>query len=448
MTFVQEPAKKIPVTHETDICVLGGSCTGVFAAVRAARLGWRVACVEQHGCFGGVATVACVNIWHSLRDTTGDQTIIGGLTQEVIDRLQKRGAVATSPNPVSAYRLNTEELKIELDELVRENGIVPFLHTRYAAPILKDGRLDAIIIENSSGRQAIRARQFIDATGDAALALQVDVPSWTPEGPQPPTLCAKIHGWSQLGDFNWVEAIREHGSEFGLRPDWGWGSPIPGVPDLQLRADTHVFDCETTDARQLTEGEMEGRRQIRAIMDLIRQYGPAEANITLVDIAARIGARESHRIKARYRLTADDLLYGRRFPDAIANGTYRVDIHHADGPGITFQYLDGTEKVIPERGVPAIEGRWRDPLPEDPCFYQIPWSCLLQERLPNLLCCGRMLDADRRAFSAARVMVNMNQTGEAAGVAAALAMQEKQAVQQLDPVIIRDLLADGGSIII
>lgn len=448
MATIEEPCKRIPVVLETDICVVGGSCTGVFAAVRAARMGWRVAIVEQHNCFGGVATAACVNIWHSLQDTSGEQTIIGGLTQEVIDRLSRRDAVMTSPKPASAYRLNTEELKIELDELVRDHRIVPFLHTLYAAPVLNGNRLDAVIIENRSGRQALRARQFIDATGDAALSLHLDLPSWEPDTCQPPTLCAKIHGISQLGDFNWVEAIREHGEEFGLRPDWGWGSPIPGVPDLQLRADTHVFACDTTDARELADGEMEGRRQIRAIMDLIRKYGPSDAKLTLVDIAARIGARESRRIKARHQLTAEELLYGHRFADAIANGSYRVDIHHADGPGITFRYLDGTEAVIPERGKPAIKRRWRDPLPEDPTFYQIPWASLLQDRFVNLLLCGRMLDADKEAFSAARVMVNMNQTGEAAGVAAALALTEEVSVQQIEPHSIRKALAEGGSIIL
>jgi flavin-dependent dehydrogenase len=93
MATLHEPARDIPVIHEADVCVLGGSCTGLFAAVRAARLGARVAIVEKDNCFGGIATTALVNVWHSLWDTEGKRQIIAGLTGEVIDRLDRRGAL-------------------------------------------------------------------------------------------------------------------------------------------------------------------------------------------------------------------------------------------------------------------------------------------------------------------------------------------------------------------
>jgi hypothetical protein len=447
METIKEPGRTLPVVHETDICVIGGSCTGVFAAVRAARLAARVALVEKQNCFGGVATAGAVNIWHSLHDTEGKRPIVGGLTREVIERLRKRGAVMEGTSPSSAYKLNTEELKIELDELVRENGITPFLHSFYASPVSEGNRLRAVIIENKNGRGAIRARQFVDASGDADLALDLEIPSVTPESLQPPTTCAKIAGLGKLGSFDWVAAIREHGPEFGLARDWGWGTAIPGLQDVQLRADTHVFGVDTSNADDLTRAEMEGRRQVRAILDLIRKYGPPGNAVALVDLAATIGARETRRIAARYRLTGDDVLFGRRFSDAIANGSYRVDIHHADGPGITFRYLNGTEESIPERGRDHRFGRWRDPLPEDPTFYQIPFRCLVQDQVPNLVLAGRMLDADKVAFSAARVMVNMNQTGEAAGVACALALESAAAIGDIDPLRLRAKLIDGGSLL-
>ncbi len=448
MNTITEPERNVPVVHEADLVVIGGSCTGVFAAVRAARMGLKVAIVEKQNCFGGVATAAAVNIWHSLHETTGERRIIGGLTAEVIDRLRRRGAVLESPNPSSAHRMNTEELKIELDELVVAHGITPFLHTVFAAPVREGDRLTAVIVENKNGRQAVRARQFVDATGDADLALRCGLPSYDPGSLQPPTTCAKIWGLGSLGDFDWQRAVREHGAEFGLEKDWGWGGPIPGLDDVQLRADTHVFECDTSDGAQLSRAEIEGRRQVRAIMDTIRKYGPKDAKIALVDLPSSIGARETRRIAARYRMTEHDVLYGTRFDDAIANGSYRVDIHHADGPGITFRYLDGTEVVIPERGTPGREGRWRDPIPEDPTFYQVPFRSLVQDEIANLVLAGRMLDADKNAFSAVRVMVNMNQTGEAAGVASAIAMQSGCAIREVDVQGLRNALAAGGSIII
>ncbi len=448
MRTVREPAREIPVVEEVDLVVVGGSCTGVFAAVRAARLGVSVAIVEKHNCFGGVATAGNVNVWHSLHDTIGKRPIIGGLTQEVLDRLSARDAVLTSSDPSSAYRINTEELKIELDDLVVGHGVVPYLHSFYAGPVVEDDKLAAVVIQNKNGRGALRAQQFIDATGDADLALDLQLPSFEPETLQPPTTCAKVMGFDSLGDFNWQQAVRKHGAEFGLDPDWGWGGAIPGLSGIQMRADTHVFDCDTSDGNQLSRAEIEGRRQVRAIMDLIRKYGPTDAKIALVDLAAVIGARETKRIAAVYRLTGDDVLNGRRFEDAIANGSYRVDIHHADGPGITFRYLDGTEEIIPERGAEPQRKRWRDPMDADPTFYQIPWRCQLQDRVPNLALAGRMLDADKVAFSAVRVMVNMNQTGEAAGVACALAAKKGLPIQSVDPTAIRRGLAEGGSIVI
>lgn len=448
MNKIIEPERETPVIAEADLIVIGGSCTGVFAAVRAGRLGLRVVIVEKHNCFGGVATAGNVNIWHSLRDAAGERQIIGGLTQEVLDRLATRDAILAPSRPTGSYTLNTEELKIELDELVSDHDIRPYLHTFYAAPVIEDDRLTAVIVENKNGRGALRGRMFIDATGDADLALDLNLPSFEPESLQPPTTCAKIQGLDSLGDFNWQEAVRDHGAEFGLKPDWGWGSRVPGLPDIALRADTHVFGCDTSDGEQLSSAEIEGRRQVRAIMDVIRKYAPAGAKPTLVDLAATIGARETGRIVADYRLTGEDILQGRRFDDAIANSSYRVDIHHADGPGITFRYLDGTEMVIPERGAEPIRGRWRKPLAADPTFYQIPWRCLLQGRISNLVLAGRMLDADKTAFSAARVMVNANQTGEAAGVAAALAIKDDVAIQEVEAKSIRTVLAEGGSIVI
>lgn len=263
-----------------------------------------------------------------------------------------------------------------------------------------------------------------------------------------PTTCAKLYGLDTLRNFDWQAAIREHGHEFGLHKDWGWGTGIPGMPGLQFRADSHVFGQDLVASEGLTRAEMEGRRQVRAMMDVMRKYGPEGSAVALADLGAVIGIRETRHLAARYRLTGDDVLYGRRFDDAIANGSYPVDIHHAKGSGITFRYLDGTERVIPERGLPAVKGRWREPLPIDPTFYQIPYRCLVQDRAPNLIFAGRMLDADPVAFSAARVMINLNQTGEAAGVAAWLALNEGCKLAEVDTTRLRSMLADGGSVML
>ncbi|NLO73723.1 MAG: FAD-dependent oxidoreductase, partial [candidate division WS1 bacterium] len=406
LATLPEPARQVPVVLDCDVCVIGGSCTGVFAAVRAARLGARVALVEKQNCFGGTATAGLVNVWHTLDDLTGDRRIISGLTAEVLERLRKREAVTDLPYARGAHFLNSEELKIELDELVLEHDITPLLHTLYVAPVVEEGRLAGIIVENKDGRQAIRARQFIDASGEGDLARDLGLPGQddvppspalkelagggTPISPspdpgegagggtllQPPTTCAKILGLNTLGDWDWQAAVREHGAEFGLEPDWGWGNSCPGAPDLQMRADNHLFGVDGSRATDLTRAEIEGRRKVRALLDIIRTYGPPSAAVVLADLAAAVGIRETARLAASYRLTGEDILYGRRFDDAIANGTYPVDIHHANGPGLTFYYLDGQKRVVRERGHEGELSRWREETSENPSCYQIPLRCL------------------------------------------------------------------------
>jgi hypothetical protein len=445
MRQITEPEKTIPVVEDADICVIGGSCTGVFAAVRAARLGARVAIVEKQNCFGGMATAGLVNIWHSLKDEPGNQQIIAGMTVEMLERLRARNAVG--PAGGDCYRFNSEELKIELDELVRSHDVTPYLHTFFAAPFTKDDELKGVIIENKDGRQVITAQMFIDASGDGDVARALGCETYIDESLQPPTPCCKLYGMDTLEGWDWEEAVNEHGAEFGLEDDWGWDCKIPDMPGMEMHADTHVFDVNASNAAELTYAEMEGRRQIRAIMNVIEKYGPEDNNVVLAGLASSIGIRETDRIRAQYQLTGEDVLNGTVFEDTIAHGSYRVDIHHSEGSGITFRYLNGTQRVIPARGEPGEAGRWREETETNPTYYQIPYRCLVQEKYPNLLLAGRMLDADKTAFSAVRVMVNMNQTGEAAGVAAWMALDSGSSVQEVDTARLRSTLKEGGSII-
>lgn len=450
MGVIYEPSKSTPIVDEVDICVLGGSCTGVFAAVRAARLGAKVAIIEKQNCFGGVATAGLVNIWHSLYDTEYRQQIIAGLTEEVIQRLENKAAICKKPSSHdSAYTLNTEELKIELDSLVLESKIKPYLHSYYVSPFVQDELVQAIIIENKSGRQAIRAKVFIDATGDGDLCYQLGIGYYQLERLQPPTTCAKIYKGNGMESFGFQNAIARYGVEAGLKEDWGWNTFIPGSPNISFHAETHVFNVNCADATQLTFSEIEGRRQIRALMDLARKYGPDGGELGLVDLPASIGIRETRHIKSQYRLTEKEVLSGGKFEDAIANGSYRVDIHHSDCSGITFRYLDGKEIIKSNSHNVKEIGRWREEIACDPTFYQIPYRAVIPAGgFENVLMCGRMIDADPGAFGAVRVMVNLNQLGEAAGVAAYLALDLGVSVDKVPVTRLKKELQKGGSIIL
>ncbi|MEW6356597.1 MAG: FAD-dependent oxidoreductase [Planctomycetota bacterium] len=452
--MIHEDARDIPVAAECDICVIGGSCTGVFAAVRAARLGAKVVVVESNGFFGGVATAGLVSIWHSDRDVAEEKTIIGGLTIEMIDRLKRRSAVVEKQSGARRhFVLNTAELMIELDELVVENKIAPFLQARFAAPITRDDAPAAVAIEDKTGRRAIKAKYFVDATGDADLIARMGLACYTrcSDHLQPPTTCAIIQGLDDVAKqnpgFSLSKVVHDPKYPNALKHGFLWSAPVTGAPDMQMVAGTRVHGADCSDADQLTRAEIEGRRQVRAICDIVRDNMKGGKALGLVALPTYIGIRETRHVECLHRLTTDEVLWGKRFTDAIANGSYPVDVHHSDKPGITFRYLDGTQRYC----VPGKEpeaGRWREELAESPTFYQIPYRCLVPKGSRNVLAAGRMIDADEGAYGAIRVMVNCNQTGEAAGSAAYLALDAGLPVKDVDPNGLRETLRKGGSIVI
>ncbi|MDR3711045.1 MAG: FAD-dependent oxidoreductase [Capsulimonadaceae bacterium] len=448
--LIVEPSRSIPILEEADVCVLGGSCTGVFAAIRAARLGARVILVERMGCFGGVATLSLVNLWHPPLDAFFDRQIIAGLTTDVMTRLSKRGAVRVKERNVHDFwEFNSAELTIELDEMVREaKTVTPYLHTQFAAPYVGDDeRLQGVIVENKSGRGAILAKSFIDATGDGDLCARLGLETYNANQIQPSTTCAFLEGLSRLKGVDLGNLVQEHGAEYGFPQGFVWYAGIPGS-DVIMLAGTRVSGGSCADASYLTYAEMEGRRQVRAIQDILRKYAP-DTKLTLTTLPARIGIRESRHVRCAYQLTKDDILEGVRFDDAIANGTYPVDIHHSDKPGTTLMYLDGTQRYSCP-GRPTEVSRWRPEGSANTPYYQIPLRSMLpQGPYDNIVVAGRMIDADQAAHGAIRVMVNLNQTGEAAGVAAALAVRSQSGnIRAVSVGDVRNELASGGSIVL
>lgn len=452
MSHIHEPARKTPIVHDCDLCVIGGSCTGVFAAVRAAQLGATVALIEGNGFFGGVATAGLVNIWHSIYDTVGQQQIIGGLTVEIIERLRQRNAaVLYEASNASRYAVfNSAELVLALDELVREHShIRPFLHTRFVQPVSEDGQMIAAIVEDKSGRRAIRARYFCDASGDGDVIARMGLPTVRRDDLQPPTTCALLGGMDEVArqnpDFSLGRLVHDPRYPNALEQGFLWHSEVVGLPGAWMVAGTRVHGADCSDADSLTAAEMAGRRQVRAIHDIVRDHTVGGRGVSLVALPSYIGIRETRHAVCRHRLTEQEVLEGVRFPDAIANGSYRVDVHHSEKAGLTFRYLDGREVyVLP--GQPSVEGRWREERDHDPTFYQIPYRSLVPQGAQNVLVAGRLVDADRGAYGAVRVMVNCNQTGEAAGVASALALQGDVPVERVDTGQLRSTLRELGAV--
>ena len=449
---LHEPARQTPVIGHFDLCVIGGSTTGVFAALAAARAGLRVALVESLGMFGGTATASMVCVWHSVFDTTYETQIAAGIPLELIERLKPLGAVTErEKSPEWQFCFNPAEMAIELDRMVEEAGVRPFLHTRFVAPVVDEpGHVTHAIIEDKTGRRAIAADMFIDASGDADLAHRAQMDCYKQPHLQPPTACVILQGMGGIYEkdpgFKYADALFDPQYPEALKPGFAWGARLPGMDDLNMIAGTRVHGADCSDADQFTQAEMAGRRQIRRISQLLRHRIPGGEKVQTVAIPARIGIRHSRQVHCLHQLTEDQVLRGERFDDAIANGSYRVDVHSDTGGGLIFRYLDGREV---EKG-PGIheERRWAGEGEATATFYQIPYRSLVPRGSRNVLVAGRCLDADEGAFGAVRVMINCSQTGQAAGTAAATALDAGVAVTDVDPARLRRRLADAGAIVL
>ncbi|HSI07049.1 MAG TPA: FAD-dependent oxidoreductase [Rariglobus sp.] len=445
--LIHEPARATSICHEADLCVVGGSCTGVFAAVRAARLGLSVALVEQNTILGGMAAAAQVNEWHSVSDTSGTVPIIGGLTREVVERLRKRG-VLKELHPVhrGQFRFNSAELAVELDELIREHRIRVFLAARCVAATRDGSRITSVIIEDRSGRRAITASFFIDASGDGNLLRHAGFAAGKPDILQPVNLQAIVAGVDTPGgEPSWNDLVPSFaGHDYPAANSRPWYFPVPGAPALRNLFGARLNGIDASDADAYTAALIEGRRLHRAYLDIVRARS-AETHPAIVSWAHALGVRETWHARCHHRLTGEEILHGKPFSDSIAQGTYPVDIHSAEGT--VLRYLDGREEVIARDGS-HLWRRWQPDNAPVPACYHIPYRTLLPVEADNLLVAGRLLDADREAFGGVRVMVNMNQTGEAAGVAAALAHRTRTTFPQLDPALLRAELNAGGSLLL
>ncbi len=446
MPFIAEPARATPVCHEADLCVVGGSCTGVFAAVRAARLGLSVAVIEQNTVLGGMAVAAQVNEWHSINDTTGTAPLIGGLTLEVIDRLRRRNVIQEiSPVHRGQFRFNSAELAVELDELVRSHRIRVFLAARCVAATREGPRITSAIIEDRSGRRAITAPLYIDASGDGNLLRHAGFAADKPAVLQPVNLQAIVAGaHTSDGPVPWpaLEPLlaAHHYPAANSRP---WHFPVPGTALTNLFG-ARLNGIDASDADAHTSALFEARRLHRAYLDLLRAHS-SDLHPVVVAWAQALGVRETWHARCHHRLTGGEILRGQPFADSIAQGTYPVDIHSAEGT--ILRYLDGREEFVPKTG-PTVWRRWNPEGSPIPACYHIPYRSLLPQEAENLLVAGRLLDADREAFGGVRVMVNMNQTGEAAGVAAALAHRTTTPFPHLSPALLRTTLNTGGSLLL
>ena len=444
--YLEEPARRTPVIAEAEVLVLGGGPAGLAAAAAAARAGCRTLLVERYGFLGGMGTAAGVTNFCGLHARVQGELhqVVHGLADELLDRLRALGGLNAphvlfgGKNCAQAY--DNAALKVAADQLVLGHGVQLLFHAQAVGVRMGDPGpsagggargIEALLVETRSGRGAIRAEVFIDASGDGDLAAWSGAPF--EKGPQLlyPSTMFRVNGvdaarageaWNRFGPL--MDEAERQGHRFArrtpiIRPQKHTGEWRANVTQL-ANADGSAVDG--TDAWQLSAAEVDGRRQIVEFMRFLRGFAPGFENAYLLEIAPQVGIRETRRIVGEVVLTADDVLGCASFDDSIGVNGWPIEAHVAGDVRFTFPDLD------------RLRG-----------YNQLPLRMIMPGVVDNLLVAGRCASMSHDGQSAARVTGACLVMGEAAGIAAALSRSLGCAPRQVPAgQVQRELDAQGA----
>lgn len=437
---IDEPGRRLPLLAECDVLVVGGGPAGIAAAVCAARHGARTLLAERYGFLGGMGTAGGVTNFAGLYGKRDGEMVqlVHGVVDELLERIELLGGLNAPQDGLQGrIRVRSYDIpayKCAADQLLLDSGVQLLFHAWLAGAVRDaDGALTAAIVETKSGRGAIRARWFVDASGDADLAHHAGVPYDLGDGAGDalyPSTMFRVAGvdaeraLAAVGSFGAIDALmRAAAGRYRFPRDGAivrpqrnrseWRVNVTQVANAQGRA------VDATDARQLSAGEVEGRRQVIEYLRFLRAEVPGFERAELIDIGTQLGVRETRRIRGAYRLSGDDVLGGARFDDAIGLNAWPIE-RHASG---------------------RVE--WTFARDECNAFNQLPWRMLVPQRVRNLLVAGRCASMEHEGQSAARASGACFAMGQAAGTAAALMAMRGIAIDGIVPALQQVLRADG-----
>ncbi len=445
MTFIVEKEIQTPVLDTADVLVVGSGPGGLAAAIAAARAGVKTILIERYGCFGGNMTVSGVEslAWYRHEKTIDSE----GIGIEFETRAAEMGATAKEIQSDS-QALNTELFKHVADTLVTEAGVIPLLHCYGVTPVVEGNTIKGVVTESKSGRLAVLAKTVIDATGDADIAFRAGAPC---------TLSPLLERQAVTLVFNccgidrrrFMDYIKSDPATYG---DWGedWAQQTSGhendmfSPYFQKQFDkaiakniipktdwdlcgswstitddgqatylnlVHLGNVDTTDVRDLTRAEMEGRGQVLEAIKAMNHTIPGFEKARLRNFAMGLGTRDSRKILGEYDLTGEDVMNEARFEDSI---------------GVFPEFVDGFGVLrLP------VTGR----------YFQVPYRSLLPQKIENLLVAGRSIAGDPISHAATRNMMCCAVSGQGAGVAAAVAAKNNTACRRVKVKDIHKALA-------
>jgi hypothetical protein len=451
MKTIEEPAREIPLYGEYEVAVLGGGPAGIAAAVAAARAGRRTLLIERYGFLGGMGTAAGVTNFCGLHANVYGEMhrVVQGVASDLlarIDRLGRLNAPHLVLGKIFAQAYDTAAYKIAADDLLGAHKVDILFHALGAGVVMADDRrINALLVETKAGRQAVAANIFIDCSGDGDLAAWAGVPFEVGDDRGHllyPSMMFRLNNVDpQRAGEAWrsIPALMEQAEASGthkfprkaaiVRPQRSQIEWRVNFTQLKRDDGSAINGLEPDD---LTRGEIDGRRQAVAAFEFLRTV-PGFENCYIVDLPPQLGIRETRRIVGGYVLSGEDVLSCASFDDSIGVNGWPIEAHVAGD--VIFKF---------------------PPIPQTRGFNELPYRMLIPERVDNLLVAGRCASMTHDGQSAARVSGACFAMGEAAGLAAALALSgntiprdiavEKlqQALQQQGAFIGRDQAVPEG----
>ncbi len=428
----------IKESYQADLLVVGGGPSGVCAAVAAARRGRKVLLVDNGNCLGGMGTKGLVGPFMTCYDAAGENMIIRGLFEEIVDRLIELGG-AIHPSKIrqgTEYTawiseghdhctpFDPEILKKVYDRICAEAGVKVLFHANFVSPIMKGRRIQGAVLLTPSGLEAAHAKMVIDATGDGTVAYRAGAPCvfGDPESGrvQPASLFFRINNVDtyrliadvvpHLPEFRRVNGVSYRClhwrvAEAEAAGEWDLARKSVNIwrsveKDQWVVNCTRIHGVDATNCESLTDAEVEGRRQVEELMNFFHKYVPGCEVATLMGTGATMGIRESRHVQGDFVLPVQDLIDGVIPDDNILLSANSIDVHGAMGGPAGGLYM---------------------PIKKN--MYGVPYRCLIPKDVEGLLLAGRCISADSPAAGAIRVMPPAMAIGQAAGIAAALCLE-------------------------
>lgn len=452
--------KKLSLKY--DICVIGAGPAGLCAAIAAARQGKKVLIVEKNGYLGGNAALGLPLL--GFLDLNGKQ-IIAGMAQEWVDRLTARGMCEghrECPKHNSVTCFHSETFKLVAIDWLREEKVDVLLHLEACDTEVNEGRLQKVTFYGKGNRVQVEAQMFIDCTGDGDVAYlagaEYDMGQEDTGVLQPPTVMCTVEGVDTEKLFDYIEAHPEemtYSATIDHRP--GYDAPYfrarknhvfvglrqtftrlreegklpveretliyiksPNPGEIYINS-TRLLRTDATDVVSLTNAELEGQRQVGALVEMLRNEVPGFENAFIAAIQPNLGVRETRRIRCHDVLCADQAVAGEIPAETIALSAYKIDIHS----GVDRSTIFSTIKEA----------------------YGIPYGCLVPKDVSGLMVAGRNIGVDAKVMASSRIMPVCMALGEAAGYGAALAVERGVEAHEVDVRRVREMILENNGML-